>query len=64
MRDKPAGETRAADVLQRMRADIISCALKPGAKLRFEGLRDMYAVSFSTLREALSRLVAEGLVIA
>jgi GntR family transcriptional regulator, carbon starvation induced regulator len=66
MRDrlKPTGETRGADVLQRMRADIISCTLKPGAKLRFEGLRDMYAVSFSTLREALSRLVAEGLVIA
>jgi GntR family transcriptional regulator, carbon starvation induced regulator len=66
MRDrlKPAGETRAADVLHRMRADIISCALKPGAKLRFEALRDMYAVSFSTLREALSRLVAERLVIA
>jgi DNA-binding GntR family transcriptional regulator len=66
MRDKlkPAGETRAADVLHRMRADVISCALKPGAKLRFEGLRDMYGVSFSTLREALSRLVAEGLVIA
>ncbi|APO51431.1 GntR family transcriptional regulator [Bradyrhizobium sp. YCK136] len=63
-RVKPAGETRAADVLHRMRADIISCTLKPGAKLRFEALRDMYAVSFSTLREALSRLVAEGLVIA
>ena len=63
-RVKPAGETRAADVLHRMRADIISCTLKPGAKLRFEALRDMYSVSFSTLREALSRLVAEGLVIA
>jgi GntR family carbon starvation induced transcriptional regulator len=60
---KGSGETRAADVLQRMRADIISCLLRPGAKLRFEVLRDMYAVSFSTLREALSRLVAEGLVI-
>ncbi|MBR0751569.1 FCD domain-containing protein [Bradyrhizobium jicamae] len=66
MRDKakPAGETRAADVLHRMRADVISCTLKPGAKLRFEALREMYGVSFSTLREALSRLVAEGLVIA
>ncbi|MEH2499684.1 GntR family carbon starvation induced transcriptional regulator [Bradyrhizobium sp. AZCC 1678] len=66
MRDrlKPAGETRAADVLHRMRTDIISCTLKPGAKLRFEALREMYAVSFSTLREALSRLVAEGLVVA
>ena len=63
-RRKPAGETRAADVLHRMRADIISCSLKPGTRLRFETLRDMYSVSFSTLREALSRLVAEGLVVA
>ncbi|MFD2055803.1 FCD domain-containing protein [Mesorhizobium calcicola] len=61
---RPAGETRAGDVLARMRSDIIGCALKPGAKLRFESLRDLYEVSFSTLREALSRLVAEGLVIA
>ena len=37
---------------------------EPGAKLRFEALRDIYSVSFSTLREALSRLVAEGLVVA
>ncbi len=57
-----SAETRAGDVLARMRADIIGCALKPGAKLRFEALRDQYAASFSTLREALSRLVAEGLV--
>src|SRR5215475_10127091 len=61
---KTGGETLAADVLQRMRTDIVSCVLKPGAKLRFEALRDIYAASFSTLREALSRLVAEGLVIA
>ena len=63
-RVKPAGETRAADVLARLRNDIISCALKPGTKLRFETLKELYEVSFSTLREALSRLVAEGLIIA
>lgn len=61
---KPAGETRAGDVLARMRNDIISCTLKPAAKLRFETLRVLYGVSFSTLREALSRLVAERLVVA
>jgi GntR family transcriptional regulator, carbon starvation induced regulator len=55
-------ETRAGDVLQRMRSDIIACVLKPGTKLRFGALRDKYEASFSTLREALSRLVAEGLV--
>lgn len=61
---KTAGETRATDVLHRMRTDIISCVLKPDAKLRFEALRDTYGASFSTLREALARLVAEGLVVA
>jgi GntR family carbon starvation induced transcriptional regulator len=55
-------ETRAGGVLQRMRGDIITCALRPGSRLRFEALRDKYDASFSTLREALSRLVAEGLV--
>ena len=60
---KPKGETRAGDVLQRLREDIINCDLKPGEKLRFEALRDRYEVSFSTLREALSRLTAEQLVV-
>lgn len=58
------GETRAGDVLQRMRQDIVNCVLKPGEKLRFESLRERYDVSFSTLREALSRLAAENLVVA
>lgn len=58
------GETRAGDVLQKMRQDIINCVLKPGEKLRFETLRSLYSVSFSTLREALSRLAAENLVVA
>lgn len=61
---KLRGETRAGDVLLRLREDIVSCTLQPGAKLRFEALRDRYEVSFSTLREALARLVAEELVIA
>ena len=52
---KPRGETRAGDVLQRLREDILGCTLQPGEKLRFEALRDRYEVSFSTLREALSR---------
>lgn len=63
-KQKPVGETRAADVLHRMRLDIINCELKPGEKLRFEPLRARYNVSFSTLREALSRLAAESLVVA
>ncbi len=58
------GRTLATDVLHRLRDDIISCVLKPGDRLRFEALRDIYGVSFSTLREALSRLASERLVVA
>lgn len=58
------GGTLANDVLFRLREDIVSCILKPGDKLRFEALKDIYGVSFSTLREALSRLASEKLVVA
>ena len=57
---KLKGETRAGDVQNRMRSDILSCVLRPGDKLRFEALKDRYEVSFSTLREALARLSAES----
>jgi GntR family transcriptional regulator, carbon starvation induced regulator len=63
-REKKTGDTRAGDVLHRMRLDIINCVLKPSQKLRFESLRNLYSVSFSTLREALSTLAAESLVVA
>jgi GntR family transcriptional regulator, carbon starvation induced regulator len=59
---KAKGETRAGDVLLRIRDDILSCRLPPREKLRFEVLKDRYEVSFSTLREALARLSEEGLV--
>ncbi|TMV88613.1 GntR family transcriptional regulator [Thioclava sp. BHET1] len=60
---KTKGDTRSGDVLLRIRDDILTCVLTPGEKLRFEPLKDRYEVSFSTLREALSRLSEEGLVI-
>ena len=55
--------TRAADVLGRLHADIVTCRLKPGMPLRFEPLKEAYGASFTTLREALAALAAEGLVI-
>lgn len=55
--------TRAGDVFQKLLDDIIDCDLKPGDKLRFEALKDRYGVSYSTLREALSRLEAQMLVV-
>lgn len=46
-----------------LRADVIAGRLKPGAKLRVEQLRTQYEVGATPLREALSRLSADGFVI-
>ena len=56
--------TLAGEVFARLRADIVSSRLPPGAKLRLEDLRRTYGVGFSPLREALSRLAENRLVIA
>jgi DNA-binding GntR family transcriptional regulator len=48
----------------RIRADILRGVLAPGRKLTLDRLRESYGVGVSTLRESLSRLVAERLVLA
>ncbi|MBJ6123791.1 GntR family transcriptional regulator [Microvirga splendida] len=48
----------------RIRADIVFGRLSPGARLRLDRLAGDYGASVSTLREILSRLSSEGLVIA
>jgi DNA-binding GntR family transcriptional regulator len=58
-----ASPTLAGRVLALMRSDILELRLRPGAKLGFEALREKYDVGFSPLRESLSRLVVEGLVV-
>jgi GntR family transcriptional regulator, carbon starvation induced regulator len=57
-------ETVGDDGYRRIRADIIFGKLLPARKLRLEALREDYAISVSTLREILSRLSSEGLVVA
>lgn len=47
---------------QRLREEIVSGALPPRAKLKLRDLAARFAVGLSPLREALSRLSAEGLV--
>lgn len=54
-------ETATFEVLRQMREDILCCVLKPDQRLRFGELRQRYETSVSTLREALSHLVSEGL---
>jgi DNA-binding GntR family transcriptional regulator len=59
---KEHGKTVAANVAHRLRSDIVACHLKPDDPLKFDALRQSYGASFSTLREALTSLVADGLV--
>jgi DNA-binding GntR family transcriptional regulator len=56
------GQTLSEGVYQELRVDILTCKLRPGAKLQINTLADERAVSLSAVREALSRLSAEGLV--
>jgi DNA-binding GntR family transcriptional regulator len=52
------------DLRARLREDIVSCALTPGQRLKFEELRARYDVGIGSLRESLLQLEADGLVIA
>lgn len=57
-------KTLIGEAFERVREDIITSRLHPGEKLRIEHLRNRYGIGTSPLREALSRLVSEGLVTA
>lgn len=49
-------------VQERLRADILAVRLMPGQKLHIAGLARQFSTSLAAVREALSRLVADGLV--
>lgn len=51
-------------IYNELRADLIACRLKPGERLRTSELSTRFGVSLSGVREALSRLVSEQLVLA
>lgn len=54
--------TLAETICVQVRAEILSGTRKPEARIRLEDLKTEFRVSWSPLREALSRLVAEGLI--
>jgi DNA-binding GntR family transcriptional regulator len=58
--ERPRSLTSA--VQERLRADILATRLLPGQKLHIAGLAKQFCVSLAAVREALSRLVADGLV--
>ena len=47
-----------------LRADLLACRILPGKKLKIQELCDRFSVSLGAIREALSRLTSEGLVVA
>ena len=60
--DGAVNSTRATAVYDRLRHDIAIGALEPGSRLRVEAMAERYGVGATPLREALSRLSAEGFV--
>ena len=57
------GSTVTQDVYQRLRADLLTCRLAPGEKLRIDALCERLQAGSSAVREALSRLAAENFVV-
>ena len=57
------GQTLSTTIANTLRAAISNGELAPASKLRLDELRVMFGVSLSPLREALSRLSAEGFVV-
>jgi GntR family carbon starvation induced transcriptional regulator len=65
--NEPTGDpskTLTEAIYKKLRQDILSVRLRPGAKLRFSDLKENYGAGTSTLREALSRLSSDCLVLA
>ncbi len=56
--------TKTESAYRLLRRDILATRLEPGAPMKLGALRDRYEIGWTPLREALSRLEAEGLVTA
>jgi DNA-binding GntR family transcriptional regulator len=56
--------TRTSSVYETLRADLLAGRVEPGSKLRLAALGSRFDVSLSVVREALTRLSEQGLVVA
>ncbi len=56
------GVTRGEQVYAQLRADVLSGDHRPGSKMRLVELATRYGCSMTVVREALNRLVEQGLV--
>jgi DNA-binding GntR family transcriptional regulator len=61
---QPVGKTQTDQAFELIRWDVLSARLRPGAKLKINDLCARFDLSLGAIREALSRLSADGLVVA
>lgn len=60
---QPVAGSLTEAAYQALRADILSCRLKPGTRVKISALCERIDANLSAVREALSRLLADGLVV-
>lgn len=61
---RPESGSLTAEAYTRLRGEILACRLPPGQKLVIADLCQEFGFSLGAIREALSRLTSEGLVVA
>jgi DNA-binding GntR family transcriptional regulator len=61
---KPISDSITEQAYRRLRADLLSCDLRPGEKLGISKLQANLGTSLCAIREALARLTSEGFVVA
>jgi DNA-binding GntR family transcriptional regulator len=62
--NKESSPNMTQGAYESLRADLLACRILPGRKLKIQELCTQFAVSLGAIREALSRLTSEGLVVA
>lgn len=58
----PNAKSLTTQAFEQLRADILLGQLRPNERLRIQSLSERYSVGATAIREALSRLVTDGLV--
>lgn len=58
----PGARSLTSVAVDRLRGDILDGTLRPTERLRIQALSEHYGIGATAIREALSRLVADGLV--
>lgn len=62
-RTAATGSTIMSEVYEKLRGEILGCSLTPGQRININEMALRYEVSLSAVREALSRLYSEQLVV-